>query len=104
MVVRYSDGSWLEDQDHWWLAGLHRSVRLVHRPAIHLADITLRAEAGGAWSVEAELSAAVPGYRLRARLETLSGRPLGRRVEDGFRVSSVPTVWSTLTSEGPGSA
>jgi beta-galactosidase len=101
MVVRYSDGSWLEDQDHWWLAGLHRSVRLYHRPAIHLADLTLRGEAGGAWTVEAELSAAVSGYRLRARLETLSGRPLGRGVEEGFRVSAEPTVWSTLTSEGP---
>ncbi|NNL67365.1 MAG: beta-galactosidase, partial [Myxococcales bacterium] len=25
-VVRWSDASFLEDQDHWWMAGLHREV------------------------------------------------------------------------------
>ena len=29
MVVRWSDASYLEDQDHWWMAGLHREVYLV---------------------------------------------------------------------------
>ena len=24
-VMRWSDGSYLEDQDHWWLSGIHRS-------------------------------------------------------------------------------
>ena len=33
MVVRWSDGSYMEDQDHWWMAGLHRSVELIRRPA-----------------------------------------------------------------------
>ena len=23
-VLRFCDGSYLEDQDHWWLSGLHR--------------------------------------------------------------------------------
>lgn len=23
--MRWSDGSYLEDQDHWWLSGIHRS-------------------------------------------------------------------------------
>ena len=32
VVVRWSDGSYLEDQDHWWMAGLHRSVELCLRP------------------------------------------------------------------------
>lgn len=26
VVCRFSDGSYLEDQDHWWMAGIHRSV------------------------------------------------------------------------------
>ena len=33
IVVRWSDGTYLEDQDHWWMAGLHRSVELVRQPA-----------------------------------------------------------------------
>ncbi|CAI5499840.1 unnamed protein product [Closterium sp. Naga37s-1] len=32
MVVRWSDGSYLEDQDHWWLSGMHRDVTLLCRP------------------------------------------------------------------------
>ena len=32
VVLRWSDGSYLEDQDHWWMAGLYRSVELVRRP------------------------------------------------------------------------
>ena len=31
-VVRWCDGSYLEDQDHWWLSGLHRHVRLHSKP------------------------------------------------------------------------
>ena len=27
-VLRFCDGSYLEDQDHWWLSGLHRSQPL----------------------------------------------------------------------------
>ena len=33
VVVRYSAGSYVEDQDQWWMAGLHRSVHVESRPA-----------------------------------------------------------------------
>lgn len=33
VVVRWTDGTYLEDQDHWWMAGLHRSVELVRKQA-----------------------------------------------------------------------
>jgi hypothetical protein len=32
VMARWSDGSYMEDQDHWWMAGLHRSVELIRRP------------------------------------------------------------------------
>jgi hypothetical protein len=32
IVIRWSDGSYLEDQDHWWMAGVHRSVEVIRRP------------------------------------------------------------------------
>lgn len=38
-VIRWSDGSFVEDQDHWRLAGVYRSVRLYALPAVHLADV-----------------------------------------------------------------
>jgi len=38
-VVRWSDATYLEDQDHWYHAGLHRSVFLFATPPIHIADV-----------------------------------------------------------------
>lgn len=33
-VMRWSDGSYLEDQDHWWLSGIHRDVLLLSKPKV----------------------------------------------------------------------
>ncbi len=43
-VIRWSDGSWLEDQDHWWQAGIYRSVRLTAVPKVHIRDFFARTE------------------------------------------------------------
>jgi beta-galactosidase/beta-glucuronidase len=37
-VIRWSDGSYLEDQDFWRLSGIYRDVVLLARPAQHIAD------------------------------------------------------------------
>ena len=37
-VYRWSDGSYLEDQDMWRLSGIFRSVELWVRPTVHIAD------------------------------------------------------------------
>ncbi len=37
-VYRYSDASYLEDQDFWRLSGIFRNVYLVSRPAISIRD------------------------------------------------------------------
>ena len=39
LVIRYSDGSFLEDQDHWWMAGIYRDVYLAYRPKTHIYDL-----------------------------------------------------------------
>ena len=38
-VVRWSDATYLEDQDHWHHAGLHRSVFAYATPLVHIADL-----------------------------------------------------------------
>lgn len=38
-VVRWSDATYLEDQDHWHHAGIHRSVFLYATPPVRIADI-----------------------------------------------------------------
>ncbi|XP_074592645.1 uncharacterized protein LOC141848510 [Curcuma longa] len=37
-VMRWSDGSYLEDQDHWWLSGIHRDVLLLSKPQVFITD------------------------------------------------------------------
>jgi beta-galactosidase len=44
MVIRYSDATWIEDQDHWWHAGLHRSVFIEARPRQRIDDVALVAD------------------------------------------------------------
>ncbi|WOI37305.1 beta-galactosidase [Alteromonas sp. CI.11.F.A3] len=39
MVIRWSDGSYLEDQDMWWLSGIFRDVVLVTKPQHHIQDV-----------------------------------------------------------------
>lgn len=41
-VYRYSDGSYLEDQDFWRFGGIHRSIHLVHTPDVRIRDYTVR--------------------------------------------------------------
>jgi beta-galactosidase len=38
-VVRWSDATYLEDQDHWHHAGLHRSVSLLATPLVRIDDV-----------------------------------------------------------------
>ncbi|HHG8774111.1 TPA: beta-galactosidase [Raoultella planticola] len=41
MVMRWSAGSWLEDQDMWRMSGIFRSVWLLNKPEQHLSDVQL---------------------------------------------------------------
>jgi beta-galactosidase len=41
-VHRWSDGSYLEDQDHWRLSGIHRDVYLAAAPKFQLFDFFLQ--------------------------------------------------------------
>ncbi len=43
-VVQWSSGSYLEDQDMWWLSGIFRPVELLSRPADGVDDLTVRAD------------------------------------------------------------
>ncbi|MBL7005709.1 MAG: DUF4981 domain-containing protein [Spirochaetia bacterium] len=47
MVIQFCDGSYLEDQDHWWMAGLHRDVCLYSTSEIYMQNIAAHAEPSG---------------------------------------------------------
>lgn len=44
MVIRWSDGSYLEDQDMWWLSGIFRDVSLLHKPTQRIEDVCIQTE------------------------------------------------------------
>ncbi|MCU1468479.1 MAG: Beta-galactosidase [Actinomycetia bacterium] len=43
-VVRWSDATYLEDQDHWHHAGLHRGVFAYATPPVYIADVHATAD------------------------------------------------------------
>jgi len=46
-VYRWSDGSYLEDQDFWRLSGIFRDVSLVARPSVYIRDFWVRCDLDG---------------------------------------------------------
>jgi beta-galactosidase len=43
VVPRWSDASFVEDQDHWWQSGIHRDVFLYATDTVYLADLFAQA-------------------------------------------------------------
>ena len=43
-VYRWCDGSYLEDQDQWWLSGIFRDVYLYRKRASHICDYSVQTE------------------------------------------------------------
>lgn len=86
-VVQWSDGSYLEDQDMWWLSGIFRDVYLLATPPVHAYDVYARAGLDaecrdGVLDVHVTLRAAAaasPGaYSLAAALLDGAGREVAR--------------------------
>jgi beta-galactosidase/beta-glucuronidase len=40
-VHQWSDGTYLEDQDMWWLSGIFRDVSLIARAPVHIEDVAI---------------------------------------------------------------
>lgn len=79
MVPRWSDGTWIEDQDHWFHGGLHRSVFIESRDPIHISDLNVVADYDsqaqtGTLKATSSISGPCEGWFINARLETLSGK------------------------------
>jgi beta-galactosidase len=64
-VMRWSDGSYLEDQDHWRLSGIHREVLLLAEPKLRIADFH--------WQAKLDSNDRDAVLSIRPRLENLAG-------------------------------
>jgi len=72
VVVKWSDATFIEDQDQWWMGGLHREVYLYSTAPVHIADVFARGQL-------------INGYR-DGRLETTVKVGFPRQPEKGWRV------------------
>jgi beta-galactosidase len=86
VVIRYSAHSYVEDQDQWWMAGLHRSVWVESRARVAICDVPIATgfdPASGTGSVDATVVVDPgpiprPGWAVRSTLVAPDGRPVGR--------------------------
>lgn len=84
-VYRWSDGSYLEDQDTWRVSGIFREVYLYSTAAIRLADFAVRTDLDAAYrdaslqikpEIAAQPDAVIEGWTVRAQLFDAIGAPV----------------------------
>ena len=82
-VVKWSDASFVEDQDQWWMGGVHRDVFLYATGHTYIADVFARAEPDAdlrdgdlASSTSSSASPGAPedGWTIEAQLYDAAGR------------------------------
>ncbi len=101
-VVKWSDASFIEDQDQWWHGGITRPVFLYATGSTYLADLVVDAGltadgSTGTLSLEVGLgwpgTQPEPGWRVEAEVE--GGRaPMAGDVRDAPPPPGTPADWS----------
>lgn len=94
LVLRWSDGSYLEDQDMWRMSGIFRDVTLLHKPTTQICDLrintnfnsdysqaVLAAEIRVAGSLSSDLRVTVQLWDNDQLIEKTT-RPLGSEIID----------------------
>ena len=108
-VYKWSDGSYLEDQDMWRLSGIFRDVYLLGTPKTHVRDIIADATldgkyADGILNVRCEVIGETAGHAVKARLmkdgEIVEEKCAAAAAETAFEFN-VPAVkkWTAETPE-----
>ncbi len=115
-VVRWSDASYIEDQDQWWQAGINRSVALHATAPTHIADVAVESGydvATGSGSLTIQVRAGrlpSPQWTVRAQLydgDGAVGAPLSAEaIGDGrsWPRDGIATLRSTVDTVRPWSA
>ena len=97
VVIRWSDGSYVEDQDHWWMAGIHRSVELIRKPkTMAITDFRVQADDDGLLEIVIDCKANSTGKVVMTLYQDKQLTPDGDMIQG-------PMVWTTtaiVTDEG----
>ncbi len=85
-IYRWSDGSYLEDQDFWRLSGIERDVFLWSSPKVHVRDFFVHTDLDASYEnatlrvetdVQSYQAASVRGHSLKLQLYNPQGRMIG---------------------------
>ena len=92
-VMRWCDGSYLEDQDFWRFTGIAREVYLYARPKVHIEDFTVSTDFVNGnlntGQILIRLTApAAKGKRIEVDLLTPDGKPANPKKIDSFQIKS----------------
>jgi beta-galactosidase/beta-glucuronidase len=98
-VIQWSDASYMEDQDMWWLSGIFRDVYLLSHPQTCIADVQVRTDLDDKY-VDATLNAAVTidaaanaVGAVELSLLNAKGEPVGKPVRKSTR-KGIPLEFS----------
>ena len=95
-VYRYSDGSYLEDQDFWRLSGIYRNVYLWSTADLHLRDFFIHADLDDQYR-DAQL-------RVEAEVRNFADRPQAFTVEAKLLDGVGKTVFQGVVAGGDAGA
>ncbi|MFA6715067.1 MAG: glycoside hydrolase family 2 TIM barrel-domain containing protein [Victivallaceae bacterium] len=83
IAIRWSDASFLEDQDHWWMAGIYRDVYLRSEPWNSISDIFVTAGLDDKYEngklnikFHSSFTCTSEGWKLLCRLYDAEGKPV----------------------------
>jgi len=105
VVIRWSDASFIEDQDHWWMAGIHRDVYAYSTDQTYLADVFAKAKLEPDNTIgRLELQVGVgfrqtvePGWSVSAQLYNDNDRPMIKSATDTeIDISNHGHTWPRL--------
>lgn len=107
MVIRWSDASYIEDQDHWWMAGIHRDVYLYAAPKTHITDFFARPELEADYGdATLKVRAAISFYDqkeppvYKGEIRVIDPAPPAYRVEMQLYDADKKAVWAEPVSRG----
>lgn len=104
-VIRWSDGSFLEDQDHWRISGIHREVILLAEPKIRIADFQWQAKLDKDYKdavlsirprIENLTGKVIKGYVVKADLYDKKGKPVFEKPLERTAESIINEVYPRL--------
>lgn len=91
-VYQWSDGTYVEDQDMWYLSGIFRDVSLIARPKLHVRDLAVVTDLDDEFRhgvlrvrvhVENSSAAAIDGVSVTAKLLDQSYMPVASLTDTG---------------------